>query len=157
MTASFQEPPPAGPNVIRLSRLWLTVCLIAVLLVPMTLAAGVWWIVPQSPEPELPVQVFLEPVVWPSQSSQETRFLPGVRLHNPTEEKWRNLSMTINGQYHFYAPDPLPAGGDFSVPLSFFRTSGDRAFQASTPLKKLTVYAQTASGGRAIHDQVFEK
>lgn len=143
---------PSAPRVAHLSRFWLTVSLAVVLLVPLTLAATVLWIIPSSPEPLLDVEIHFEPVAWPPNGGADVRSMPGVRLRNPTEETWRNLSMTINGQFYFYSPEPLVALGDFSVPLAFFKTSGNKSFQSSTPIERLTVYAQIASGRRAIRD-----
>lgn len=79
--------------------------------------------------------------------------MPGVRLHNPTDQRWQNVSMAINAQYHFYSPEPLEPGGDFRVPLAFFKTTGNQSFRATAqPIKKLTIYAQIPSGRRAIRE-----
>ncbi len=55
--------PRNQPPVLQLSRRWLTISLIAVTLIPVTLAATVWLAIPESPEPELAVEVVLEPVL----------------------------------------------------------------------------------------------
>lgn len=143
----------ARPPVPQLSPRWLTVSLIAVTLVPLLLAATVWWAVPSKPEPELAAEVTLEPVSWPPDGSADVRVMPGVHIHNPTDESWTNLSMGINSQFYFYSPEPLEAGGDLRVPLAFFRTSGNQAYRpTSVPIRKLTVYAQLPSGRRAIRE-----
>lgn len=137
---------------MELSRRWLTISLIAVTLIPVTLAATVWLAIPESPEPELAVDVVLEPVPWP-QDGDEVRLMPGVHLHNNTEQSWNNVSMAINKQFYFYCPEPIAAGSDFRVPLAFFRTSGNQPYRPTiVPLKMLTVYAQLPSGKRAIRD-----
>jgi hypothetical protein len=147
-----QQPRPPG---LRLSPRWLTLSLIAVTLIPVTLAATVWLAVPSTPEPKLGAEVHLEPVAWPRDGGTDVRLMPGVRVHNPTDQRWTNLSMGINNQFYFYSPDPLDAGQDFSVPLSFFRTSGNQAYRpTSVRIKKLTVYAQLPSGRRAIFEML---
>lgn len=139
------------PPVLQLSPRWLTFSLIAVTLIPVVLAATVWLAVPSAPEPRLEAEVRLEPVAWPRDQGADVRLMPGVRIHNPTDQRWMRLSMGINNQFYFYSPDPLDAGADFSVPLSFFRTSGNQAYRPSAiPIKKLTVYAQLPTGRRAI-------
>jgi hypothetical protein len=81
--------------------------------------------------------------------------MPGLRLHNPTDELLRNLSMAINGQFYFYSPEPLAPGSDFSVPLAFFKTSGNQTYRPTTQhIKKLTIYAQLPSGRRAIRELI---
>jgi hypothetical protein len=142
---------PRPPGLI-LSRRLLTFSLIAVTLVPVSVAATVWLAVPSTPEPHLPVEVTLEPVAWPPEGD-DVKLMPGVRLHNPTNENWTNLSIGINKQFYFYSPDPLPAGGDFRVPLAFFKTSGNQPYRPTiVPMRLMTVYAQMPSGKRAILD-----
>jgi hypothetical protein len=81
--------------------------------------------------------------------------MPAVHLHNPTDQLWRNIEMSISGQFYFYCPEPIAAHGDFRVPLAFFKTSGNQAFRpAGQSIKKLTVYAQIPSGRRAILDVI---
>lgn len=146
------QPSPPG---LRLSPRWLTFSLIAVALVPVILVATVWWAIPAKPEPRLAAEVFFEPVAWPRDPSGNVRLMPGLRIHNPTSERWTNLSMGINNQFFFYSPEPLDAGGDFSVPLSFFRTSGNQPYRPTVVrIKKLTIYAQLPSGRRAIRDVI---
>jgi hypothetical protein len=78
-----------------------------------------------------------------------------VRLHNPTDQRWQNISMAINSQFYFYSPDPLEPDSDFSVPLAFFKTSGNQTFRPTTQrIKKLTIYAQLPSGRRAVRDLI---
>jgi len=144
-------PTHAIPSAPLLSPRWLTISLIAITLIPVTLAATVWYAVPSSPEPELPVEVFFEPVSWPPNGKDEVRLMPGIRLHNPTHDQWRNVSLAINRQYYFYCPEPIEPGSDFSVPLAFFKTSGNQNYRPTTQhIKKLTIYAQQPSGRRAI-------
>lgn len=147
------EPTPQlRPPGLQLSRRWLTISLIAVTLIPVSLAATVWLAIPESPEPELAVEVVLEPVPWPPEGS-DVRLMPGVRISNTTSEPWKNVSMAINKQFYFYCPEPLPAGAEFRVPLAFFRTSGNQPYRPTTvPLKMLTIYGQVPSGKRAIRD-----
>lgn len=143
--------PSAMPSVPQLSRRWLTISLIAVTLIPVALAATVWFGIPSRPEPKLPIEVFFEPVSWPPGGKEDVRLMPGIRIHNPTKERWQNISMAINSQYFFYCPEPLEAGRDFSVPLAFFKTSGNQAYRPTTQrIKKLTIYAQLPTGRRAI-------
>lgn len=145
-----------GPPVLQLSQRWLTISLLAVALIPVTLAATVWYAIPTNPEPGLPVELALEPVAWPPGASADVRLMPGIRIHNPTDARWRNVSMGINKQFYFYCPEPLDGGGSLSVPLAFFRTSGNQAYRpTSVPLKKVTVYAQLPSGRRAIYEATY--
>ncbi len=137
--------------MLQLSRRWLTISLIAVTLIPVSLAATVWLAIPESPEAELPVEVVLEPVPW--QEGEEVKLMPGVRIHNTTSGQWTNVSMGINKQFYFYCPEPIAAGSDFRVPLAFFKTSGNQPYRPTVvPLKMLTVYAQLPSRKRAIRD-----
>jgi hypothetical protein len=120
--------------VLQLSRRWLTLSLIAVTLIPVMLAATVWFAIPSQPEPVLPVEMTLEPVAWPPGSTDSVRLMPGVHLHNPTNEPWTNVSMGINKQFYFYSPDPLPAGGDMRVPWPssaplVIRSTGPRTYR----------------------------
>ena len=138
------------PPVMQLSPRWLTFSLIAVTLVPIVLALTVWWVVPATPETQLDAEIHLEPVSWPPNAS-DARLMPGLRIHNPTTERWTNVSMGINDQFYFYSPDPVEAGGDARIPLAFFRTSGNQAYRPTTVrMRKLTVYAQLPTGRRAI-------
>lgn len=153
-TQPAHDSPPASNRLpgLRLSRRWLTISLIAVTLIPVTLAATVWLAIPETPEPKLPVEIVFEPVPWPPEGP-DVRLMPGVRIHNATAEPWRNVSMAINKRFHFYCPEPVPAGGDFKVPLAFFKTSGNQPYRPTVvPLQLLTVYAQLPSGKRAIRD-----
>lgn len=146
---------PVAAAAPQLSRRWLTISLIAVTLIPVALAATVWYAIPSNPEPELAVEVSLEPVSWPPDGQGEVRLMPGVRLHNPTNQRWQNISMAINSQFYFYCPEPLEAHSDFSVPLAFFKTSGNQTFRPTMQqIKKLTVYAQLPSGRRGIRDLI---
>lgn len=149
--------PTTRPPGLQLSRRWLTISLIAVTLIPVTLAATVWLAIPENPEPELPVEVVLEPVPWPPEGD-DVRLMPGVRIHNTTTESWKNVSMGINKQFYFYCPEPISAGSDFRVPLSFFKTSGNQPYRPTlVPLKMLTVYGQLPSGKRAIRDVKYDR
>jgi hypothetical protein len=81
--------------------------------------------------------------------------MPGVRIHNPSNEQWRNISMAINAQFNFYCPEPLEPHSDFSVPLAFFRTSGNQAYRPATQrIDKFIIYAQQPSGRRAIRELI---
>ncbi len=145
----------ALPEGLRLSRTWLTVCLVAVTLVPISLATTLWVAVPSSPEPTLPAQVTLQAITWPppEKGSEEVKFLPGVTVFNPTDETWKNISLAINDQYNFYYPNELRGNSQFSIPLAFFQTSGEKMYRPGLrPIKELTVYAQLPSGKRAILD-----
>lgn len=143
----------ARPAVIQLSPRWLTFSLLAVTLVPVALAATVWLAVPSAPEERLAAEVHLEPVAWPPAGEGDVRLMPGVRIHNSSNQRWTNLSMGINNQFFFYAPDPLEGGQDFSVPLSFFRTSGNQEYRTKVVrIKKLTVYAQLPNRRRGIYE-----
>lgn len=160
-TPSLPEPvslAPCQPSVPRLSRTWLTVCLVSVTLIPAAIAATVWLAVPATPEPQLSAEVSFEPMVWPptaATTGESATMMPAVHLHNPTDQLWRNVEMSINGQFYFYCPEPIPAQGDFRVPLAFFKTSGNQTYRPSGQrIKKLTIYAQLPSGGRAIRDLI---
>ena len=156
MTESTSSTPLNQPPGLQLSRRWLTISLIAVTLIPLTLAATVWLAIPESPEPELAVEVVLEPVPWPPEGT-DIRLMPGVRIHNSTKEAWTNVSMAINKQFYFYCPESVPGESDFRVPLAFFRTSGNQPYRPTiVPMKMLTVYAQLPSGQRAIRDVKYE-
>lgn len=139
---------------MRLSRAWLTASLIAVTLIPVALALTVWLAVPSTPEPQLTASVSLEAVSWPP-TAIDARLMPGVRIGNPTSEPWRNVSVGINNQFYFYSPDPVEAGSDLTVPLAFFRTSGNQPYRPTViRIKKLTVFAQLPSGRRAVFELV---
>ena len=121
----------------------------------MSLAATVWFAIPESAEPDLAVEVVFEPVPWPPEGS-DIRLMPGVRIRNTTNDRWSNVSMAINKQFYFYCPDPIEGGGDFRVPLSFFKTSGNQPYRPTiVPMRLLTVYAQLPSGKRAIRDEKY--
>ena len=151
--AEAEQQGQARPAVMQLSPRGLTLSLIAVTFIPVALAATVWLAIPANPEPPLAAEVHLEPVAWPREGGNDVRLMPGVLIHNASDERWTNLSMGINNQFYFYAPDPLGGGQDFSVPLSFFRTSGNQQYRPKfVRIKKLTVYAQLPSGRRAIHE-----
>lgn len=154
--ASSSDATPAASNLPptnwQLSPRWLTISLIAVTLIPVSLAVTVWLAIPENPEPTLPVELALEPVPWANEDGQ-VRLMPGVRIENPTNDRWMNVSMAINKQFYFYCPAPLEAGSDFRVPLAFFKTSGNQPYRPTVvPLRLMTVYAQLPSGQRAIRD-----
>ena len=67
-------------------------------------------------KPKLPIEVSFEPVSWPPGGKEDVRLMPGIRIHNPTGDRWQNISLAINSQYFFYCPEPLEAGGDAGVP-----------------------------------------
>ncbi len=145
------------PPVLTLSKRWLTLSLIAVTLVPVTLAATVWFAIPKVPEPELKAEVFFEPVSWPPEGD-DVKLMPGIRLVNPTDERWSKVSMAINKQYFFYSPDDIEPQSEFKVPLAFFRTSGNKAFlPTARSIDLLTVYAQVPGGQRAIYERTFNE
>ncbi len=157
MNTTEPQPPDNRLPGLQLSRRWLTISLIAVTLIPVTLAATVWLAIPESPEPNLPVEIAFQPVAWPPEGP-DVKLMPGLRIRNTTESDWRNVSMAINKQFYFYCPEPLPAGKDFQVPLAFFKTSGNQPYRPTiVPMRLLTVYAQLPSGKRAIRDEKVGK
>lgn len=139
---------------MRLSRSWLTASLVAVTLIPVVLALTVWLAVPSTPEPRLNASVSLEAVSWPP-GAVDARLMPGMRIGNATSEQWRNVSVGVNNQFYFYSPDPVEAGSDLTVPLAFFRTSGNQPYRPTViRIKKLTVFAQLPSGRRAVFELI---
>ncbi len=83
--------------------------------------------------------------------------MPGVRIHNSTDESWKNVSMAINKRFYFYCPDGVPGNGGLSCAAVVFQNLWQPAVRPTiVPMKMLTVYAQLPSGKRAIRDVKYE-
>lgn len=139
----------SGPPT--LSRRQLTLAMVFLTLVPPLLAVALYVSFPVGDDPVLEVEAEVGPRAWPAGDASEARLLPCLILRNPTDQPWKNVSLSINEQYHFYHPDAMQPGEEIVVPLRFFTTSGSRYFRPeSQPLELLTVYAQIPTGARAI-------
>ncbi len=111
------------------------------------------------PEPKLTCQVKLDVMVKaPRLEPDNPRILPCVIVENPTDEAWRNVSVSLNREFFFHQPGVIESHGKITVPLEFFVTkSGNVAFQpGSEKVHQVTVYAQVPNGGRAISENYFE-
>ena len=134
-----------------LSRKQLTSALVIITLLPFLLVVVLYFAMPSLEDPVLQAEVSVGPAAWPSQDADDARLLPCVILKNPTEGTWNYINMSINDQFHFAHPDPLPPGEQIEIPLTFFHTKGNAYFPPeSQRLKELTLYAQIPSGARAI-------
>ncbi|MCA9132136.1 MAG: hypothetical protein KDA45_03245 [Planctomycetales bacterium] len=140
---------PAGPRV--LTRTQLTAALILVTLLPFSLVVVMYTSLPTGDDPTLQAEVSVGPRTWPNTESLEARLVPSLVLRNPTAEEWNNVNLSINEQYHFFHPQPVPAGAEIFVPLKFFHTKGNQYYHPeSQELRLVTIYAQIPSGARAI-------
>lgn len=144
--------PASLPQLPRtLGPVGLTVGLVLLTVIPFLFVVLLYVTLPTSKDPELEVQASIGPGTWMSNDGSQSRLLPSLLLKNPTEDLWRNLNISINGQYYYYHQDPVQAGGELSIPLKFFHTKGNQFFSLeSQPLNELTFYAQIPSGARAI-------
>jgi hypothetical protein len=109
-------------------------------------------------EPLLEVQVQLTVELHAAKDqTKEPQLLPTLRLHNPTSDRWRNLSIGVNRQFYYYHPDFLAAGESIAIPLETFCTKGGSImFQpGSETVKQVTVFAQLPSGARAVAEKNF--
>ncbi len=153
-TNSDLEQAPKLPNT--LTRTQLTVGLIVLTLAPFALVVWMYTTMPDVRDPVLEVDVLVGPRAIENKQSRDTpdtRVLPCVTLTNPTEEPWNYLNVSINHQFHYTHPDTVPPGGEVVVPLAAFHTKGTAYFPPeSQELKELTIYAQIASGARAIKE-----
>mgnify|MGYP003331724580 CR=1 FL=1 len=153
-TNSDLEKTPELPNT--LTRTQLTVGLIVLTLAPFALVVFMYKTMPDVRDPVLEVDVLVGPRAIENKQSRDTpdtRVLPCVTLTNPTEEPWNYLNLSINHQFHYTHPDTVPPGGEVVVPLAAFHTKGTAYFPPeSQELKELTIYAQIASGARAIKE-----
>lgn len=131
----------ANPNTPGLSRLGLSLLLLVVVTVPPTLVLSLWWILPKPREARLPADVVL--------STLEN--LPSVAVTNRSEDAISNVEINLNGAFHHYAADPLPAGETLAVPLAaFVRKNGLRFDPERTEIRKLGVYARLKGGARGV-------
>lgn len=146
-------PDPANPPQLprTLGPVGLTVGLIVLTLVPFLFVVTLYATLPTSMDPVLEVDAKVGPRTWTSNDGTQTRMLPSLVLKNPTSESWRNVNMSINGQYYYYHPDAVSSGQELTIPLKFFHTKGNQFFSLENqPLNELTIYAQIPSGARAI-------
>lgn len=146
--------PSAQPTLPRtLSRKQLTIALVIVTLVPFLLVIAMWSSLPDEPEPVLPAEVHIRPQAWPNAESENAQLVPCVVLKNPTDGQWDYVNLSINEQFHFTHPDPLPGGEQIAIPLKFFHTKGNQFFPPEQQsLKLLTVFAQIPNGARAVKE-----
>jgi hypothetical protein len=147
------------PGLTRtLSRAQLTAALVLVTLTPFLLVIGLWFSLPNTPEPVLPAEVRVGPEAWPSSNAPDARLVQCMILRNPTQDEWRNINLAINDQFYFFHPDPLQGGGQIHVPLKFFHTKGNQFFPPEKQkIKLITIYAQIPDGSRAILEIENEK
>ncbi len=142
----------AVPGLNRsLSRTQLTAALILVTLTPFLMVVGLWYSLPDTPEPVLPAEVRIGPEAWPNNSSPNARLVQCMILKNPTTQEWQNINLAINEQFYFFQPEPLQGGQQIHIPLKFFHTKGNQFFPPEKQkVKLITVYAQIPDGSRAI-------
>ncbi len=142
----------APPSLNRtLSRTQLTVALILVTLTPFLLVVGLWFSLPNTPEPVLPAEVRIGPEAWPNNDSPDARLVQCMILKNPTADEWQNINLAINDQFYFFQPEPLRGGQQIHIPLKFFHTKGNQFFPPEKQkIKLITIYAQIPDGSRAI-------
>jgi hypothetical protein len=153
-TMNHPESPQADRLPRTLTRTQLTAALILVTLVPFLLVVALWYSLPNHPEPTLPAEVRVGPAAWTNGNTSEARLVPCVILRNPTADTWENINMSINDQFHFFQPNPLPGGGQIEIPLKFFHTKGNQYYPPEKQqLKELTIYAQIPDGSRAIWEK----
>ena len=146
---SDANPSPQLPRT--LGPVGLTIGLVLLTAIPFLFVVLLYVTLPTSKDPELVVQASIGPGTWISNDGTQSRLLPSLFLKNPTQDLWRNLNISINGQYYYFHPEPVQAGGELSIPLKFFHTKGNQFFSLeSQSLNELTVYAQIPSGARAI-------
>ncbi|MDX1929382.1 MAG: hypothetical protein SFV81_22840 [Pirellulaceae bacterium] len=134
-----------------LTRTQLTAVLFLVTLIPFLLVIALWFSLPSTPEPVLAADVRVGPMAWPNEGAPDARLVPCMIVKNPTPDGWRNINLSINEQFYYFHPDPLPGGGQIHIPLKFFHTKGNQFYPPEKQkLKLITVYAQTPDGARAI-------
>lgn len=142
---------PKLPNT--LSQRQLVLGLILLTLIPFLFVVGLYFSLPQAPDPVLQVQVSIGPKPWLSNDGTQSRVVPSAIIRNPTAEIWRNVNFAINNQFYYYHSEPLGPGDELILPLKFFHTKGNQFYPPETqPLKTFTVYAQIPSGARAIRE-----
>jgi hypothetical protein len=146
----------ATPGLTRtLSRTQLTLALILVTITPFLLVIGLYFTLPNTPEPVLPAEIRIGPEAWPSRDAPNARLVPCLIVKNPTADEWNNIHLAINEQFYFFQPEPLRGGGQIQVPLKFFHTKGNQFFPPEKQTVKLiTVYAQIPDGSRAVVEWV---
>jgi hypothetical protein len=148
---SSDSQPVRLPNT--LSPKQLTAGLILLTLIPFLFVVVLYMSLPTSPDPQLNVDLQIGPRPWQSNDGSETRLLPSLIVHNPTQDEWNNVNFAINDQFYYYHAEKLRPDEELIVPLKFFHTKGNQFYPPeSQPLKTLTVYAQIPSGARAIKE-----
>lgn len=142
---------PAAQLPRTLTRTQLTVVLVVVTLIPFLLVVGLWFSLPQTPEPILTAEVRVGPMAWPNEGAPDARLVPCMILKNPTQDQWQNINLAINEQFYYFHPDPVAGGGQIHIPLKFFHTKGNQFYPPEKQkLKLITIYAQIPNGARAI-------
>lgn len=137
------------PNT--LSPRGLTIALVSLTLIPFFFVVLLYRTQPITKDPVLDVSLVIAPRQWHSEDGTQTRLLPSMVVRNPTDEIWKNVNFAVNDQFYYYHPDPMRAGEELVVPLKFFHTKGNQFYPPENqPLKSITVYAQIATGARAI-------
>lgn len=136
----------AAPKLPRtLTRTQLTLVFLLVPLAPILYGVFLWNSLPEMPEPKLRAEVRI------GAEGIDGVLLPCVVLKNPTDEAWRNVNLSINKLFDFYHPNPIPAGGQITIPLKAFHTKGNQYFPPEKQkLKLLVVYAQISDNSRAV-------
>ncbi len=145
MTETISPPTPSlGPK-------GLTIGIVLLTLIPLSFVVWLYFTLPPGRDPVLDAHVAIGPRPWTSGGTAQTRMVPSVILKNPTQGQWRNVNLSINGQYDYYYPDAIQAGQEMVIPLKFFHTKGNQFYSIDDqPLNSLTIYAQVPSGARAI-------
>ncbi|MFO0941149.1 MAG: hypothetical protein U0930_10305 [Pirellulales bacterium] len=148
---SDDSPLPQLPNT--LSSRNLTIGLISLTLIPFFFVVLLYVTQPTAKDPELNVMLSILPRPWQSNDGTQTRLLPTLIVHNPTQDEWNNVNFAINDQFFYYHDAIVKPNDELSIPLKFFHTKGNQFFPPeSQPLNTLTVYAQIPKGTRAIRE-----
>jgi hypothetical protein len=140
---------------LSLSSRTLTIIMIACIAGPIGFGLMLSYITDRMPEPPLPALVRLDSV-WKEGAGGDAqrRLVPSVIVKNPTENDWRNLSVSLNQQFYAQEPKGLASGAEVSIPLeSFVARNGSVKFPVGNRVvEKVLVFAQINSGARAVSE-----
>ncbi|MDZ4851981.1 MAG: hypothetical protein SGI77_22060 [Pirellulaceae bacterium] len=146
--------------VRAISRLKLTILLLAISIIPPAFVVTMVVSHKPPPEPRLVVKVTQDLIVHaPRNSPTSPRILPCIIVENPTAETWRNIAVSLNKEFFYYHSSTLESSQSFTVPLEFFVTKGGNvAFQpGSETVRQVTVFAQIPSGARGVRELFFDR
>ena len=146
--------PRVVPRSVLIAML-LTICIVPPSLV-------IWFVLTHEPpaEPKLDVNVSLGVMQYDLKRGEEisSRLMQCVRIENPTNQAYRNVSISLNKQFFSNLPQPIPGKQQIALPLEFFITkNGAIGFQTGSKLvERVTVYAQISTGARAVAERYFD-